>query len=314
MPLPFALNHINLWLVEDGAGWAIIDTGYGVAATWALWERHFVQAMQGRPVTRIIVTHFHPDHIGSAHWLAQRCSAVVWMTEAEFLTAHAVRDDGGGAARELGQALFQSHGLDAIRLEAQNARGNAYRSGVPTLPLTYRRLIDGDVITIGKHEWRITTVFGHAPEHATLYCDALNVLISGDQVLPRITTNIGVVPSQPDGNPLKLFLDSFAKLEGLPRDVLVLPSHDRVFRGLHTRMAQLRTHHDARLAEVLAACEQPTTACEILPLLFKRTLDDHQLMFALGEAIAHLNFLYHAKQLVRTQGADGVYRFKTAHA
>ena len=309
MPLPFALNHINLWLIEDGDGWAIVDTGYGVDATWTLWETHFAGTMQDRPVTRIIVTHYHPDHVGSARWLADRSGATVWMTEAEFLTAHAVREGIGSAAREIGNALFKSHGLNGARLEAQVTRGNSFRTGVPALPLTYRRMIDGDALSIGGNQWRVTTVFGHAPEHATLYCEALNVLISGDQVLPRITTNVGVTGGQPDGNPLKLFLDSFAKLQGLPEDVLVLPSHDRVFRGLHERIAELRAHHNVRLAEVLDACAKPASATEMLPVLFRRKLDDHQLMFALGEAIAHLNFLHHAGTLVRVKGSDGVYRF-----
>jgi glyoxylase-like metal-dependent hydrolase (beta-lactamase superfamily II) len=310
MPLPFALDHINLWLIEDFDGWAIVDTGFGIEATWGLWETHFAGAMEGKPVTRIIVTHYHPDHVGSARWLSDRTGAQVWMTEAEFLTAHAVREGIAGWTRENGNALFRSHGLDARRLEAQTTRGNSFRRGVPTLPLVYRRMIDGDNISIGGNNWRVTTMFGHAPEHATLYCEALRVLISGDQVLPRITTNVGVWGSQPEGNPLKLFLDSFAKLKGLPEDVLVLPSHDRVFKGLHERIAQLRVHHDARLADVLAACDQPTSGTEMLPVLFRRALDDHQLMFALGETIAHLNYLHQSGQLARTQSEDGVYRFQ----
>jgi glyoxylase-like metal-dependent hydrolase (beta-lactamase superfamily II) len=311
MPLPFALNHINLWLIEDGEGWVVVDTGYGIEATWQLWERHFVHTMQNRPVTRIVVTHYHPDHIGSAGWLHQRTGAQVWITEAEFLSAHAVREAIGGWTRDNGNALFRSHGLDDKRLAAQSTRGNAFRRGVPTLPATYRRMIDGDVLRIGAHDWRITTVFGHAPEHATLYCDALRVLISGDQVLPRITTNVGVWGNQPDGNPLELFLRSFDKFSHLPEDALVLPSHDRVFRGLHERIAQLKSHHADRLVDVLRACKAPTSATEILPVLFKRELDDHQTMFAMGEAIAHLNYLHQSGKLERTQGSDGVYRFQS---
>ena len=309
MPLPFALDHINLWLIEDGAGWAIVDTGYGVEATWELWEKHFAGTMDGRPVTRIIVTHYHPDHVGSAGWLQERTGAPVWMTEAEFLSAHAVREGNAGWTRETGNALFKSHGLDIQRLDAQAARGNAYRRGVPTLPPTYRRLLDGDVLSIGGHGWRVATTYGHAPEHATLYCADLGVLISGDQILPRITTNVGVHGNQPEGDPLRLFLDSFDKFRSLPAATLVLPSHDRVFRGLHERIAQLRAHHDARLDEVFAACAEPRTATEILPVLFRRALDDHQLMFAMGEAIAHLNYLFHAGRLQRTSDTEGVLRF-----
>jgi glyoxylase-like metal-dependent hydrolase (beta-lactamase superfamily II) len=312
MPLPFALNHINLWLLKDGDGWCIVDTGYGIEATWAIWEQHFTATMAGKPVTRIVVTHYHPDHIGSAGWLASRTGAPVYITEAEILSAHAVREGVGGWGRSSGIALFKSHGLDAVRMEAQTTRGNAFKTGVPTLPEATERIMDGDVLTIGGRDWRVGTVFGHAPEHATLYCDELRVLISGDQILPRITTNVGVWGNHPNGDPLKLFLTSLDKFEHLPDDTLVLPSHDRPFKGLHARRDQLKAHHEARLGELLAACDEPRTATELLPVLFKRPLDDHQLMFAMGEIVAHLNYLHHGKKMDRSLDAHGVYHFKRA--
>lgn len=312
MPLPFALNHINLWLIEDGDGWCIVDTGYGVAATHELWERIFAGTMQGRPVTRIIVTHYHPDHIGCAGWLHEKTGAPVLITEAEYLTAWAVREGLGGWSRAGGNALFASHGLDAPRLEAQVTRGNSYKTGVPTLPLTTTRIFAGEVLSIGGREWHIRTVFGHAPEHATLFSPELRVLISGDQILPRITTNVGVWGNHPDGDPLEQFLTSVRTFADLPGDTLVLPSHDRPFTGLHARLEQLIAHHEARLAEVEDACVEPRTATEILPVLFRRALDDHQLMFAMAEAVAHLNHLWHAGRLVRSRGTDGVLRFHVA--
>jgi len=310
MPLPFALNHINLWLIEDGEGWCIVDTGYGVEATHELWERIFAGSMQGRPVTRIVVTHYHPDHIGCAGWLHEKTGAPVLITEAEYLTAWAVREGLGGWARASGNALFASHGLDTKRMEAQTTRGNSYKTGVPTLPTVTTRIFAGETLSIGGRDWHIRTVFGHAPEHATLHCEALGVLISGDQVLPRITTNVGVWGNHPDGDPLQLFLSSIRQFESLPHDTLVLPSHDRPFCGLHERLEQLASHHDARLADVASACATPRTATEILPVLFKRELDDHQLMFAMGEAIAHLNHLWHAGRLQRSRDSAGVYRFQ----
>jgi glyoxylase-like metal-dependent hydrolase (beta-lactamase superfamily II) len=317
MPLPFALNHINLWLLEDndehGDGWTIVDTGYGVAATHELWGRHFAGVMCGKPVKRIIVTHYHPDHVGCAAWLHEKTGAPVWMTTSEYLSAHAAAEDVAGFDRENSVKLFMAHGLGRARpdfAEAQKARTAAYKRGVPTVPKQYQRIMEHDEIVIGARTWRVITAFGHAPEHATLFSGDGNILISGDQVLPRITTNVGVWGNQPEANPLKLFLDSMEKFEPLPQDTLVLPSHDRVFTGLHERLGQLRLHHEDRLGELEAAIDTPKCAAEILPVLFRRALDEHQLVFAIGEAIAHLHFLWREGRAKRFRDADGVYTFE----
>jgi glyoxylase-like metal-dependent hydrolase (beta-lactamase superfamily II) len=165
-------------------------------------------------------------------------------------------------------------------------------------------------VTIGNARWRVITGFGHSPEHASLYSEQLNVLISGDMVLPRISTNVSVFAVEPEGNPLQQYLDSLDKFAGLPEDTLVLPSHGRPFRGLHTRIGQLREHHTARLAEVLQACREPRSAVDIVPMMFRRPLDAHQLGFALGEALAHLHKLWKDGMLERVTGADGIIRFQ----
>lgn len=308
MPLPFALDHINLWLLRDDDGWTIIDTGFGTDVTKQLWERIFAEHLDRRPVKRIIVTHLHPDHLGLAAWLAERFAVDVWMTLAEFLLAHTVwaaRD--GDALTDLA-GLYERHGLDQARSAMIANRAGAYRSGVPSLPMTLRRLIDGDCVTIDKRRWRVIIGRGHSPEHAALHCESLGLLISGDMVLPKITTNVSVAPFEPDGNPLGLFLDTLQRFADLPRDTLVLPSHGAVFRGLHARLAQLAEHHEERFGVVLQACTQPRSAAELLGHLFKRELDAHQLSFAMGEAIAHLNYLMHARRLRRVRH-NGGYRF-----
>ncbi|MEP7154140.1 MAG: MBL fold metallo-hydrolase [Betaproteobacteria bacterium] len=317
MPLPFALDHINLWLLEDeddaGPCWTLVDTGYGVAATHELWERHFKETLQGGRVKRIIVTHYHPDHVGCASWLHEKTDAPVWMTAAEYLSAHAAAEDFAGFDRENSEQLFTAHGLAKMRpdfAEAQKARSGAYKRGVPTVPKRYFRIMENDVIHIGKRDWKIITAFGHAPEHATLFSAGDNILISGDQVLPRITTNVGVWGNQPEANPLKQFLEGMSKFDALPADTLVLPSHDRVFTGLHTRTEELRSHHAKRLAELVAAIDTPKCAAEILPVLFRRPLNEHQLVFAIGEAIAHLHYLWYAGRATRTLDADGIYLFQ----
>ncbi len=310
MPLPFALDHINLWLIEDGDGWTVVDTGLGTRATRDLWERHLAQTFGGRPVHRVVVTHYHPDHVGSAAWLAGRTGAPVWMTAAEFLSAHAARDDTAGFDRATGMAFFAANGLDVAGLPEAMRTGNGYRRGVPELPRQYRRMMHGDRLGIGGREWEVITVFGHAPEHAALWCESLGVLISGDQVLPRITSNVGVWGNQPEGDPLRLFLESLDRFAHLPGGALVLPSHDRVFYGLHERIVELRDHHAARLDSLLEFCSEPRTAHEALPVLFRRALDDHQLMFAMGESIAHLHYLLHEGRLERVEDAAGVRRYR----
>jgi glyoxylase-like metal-dependent hydrolase (beta-lactamase superfamily II) len=321
MGLPFALNHINLWLlrdVQDGVqGWTIVDCGIDNAPTRALWEQIFATELQGLPVLRVVVTHMHPDHMGLAHWLTERWSTPgaedcrLWISATDWnaarVASHADTAFGGeGAAR-----FFARHGIsDPAALDQVRARTNYYASMVPKVPRRYRRLMDGLVLTINGHTWHCIVGYGHAPEHISLHCPSLNVLISGDMVLPRISTNISVIDLEPEASPLPLFLASLARLKTLPADTLVLPSHGKPFTGLHTRIQQLQQHHDDRLADVLAACTQtPGSACDMLPVLFKRTLDLHQTTFAMGESIAHLHALVDRGQLRPVAGEDGVLRF-----
>lgn len=307
MPLPFALDHINLWLIEDGEGVAIVDTGYALDATRDAWDA--ILAHLGKPVTRIIVTHCHPDHLGLAKWLSDKTGAGVVMSQGEYLGGYALWHQLTGYDVTSMVAHFRHHGLDDDRAAALSGRGNAYARGVPSLPATYERLIDGDVLTIGGRHWKVIVGYGHAPEHVSLYCEAIGVLISGDMLLPRISTNVSVFAATPHDDPLGRFLDSISGFKQLPDTSLVLPSHGRPFRGIALRVDQLVQHHDDRCAELLAACTDPRSAEEILATLFPRELDTHQVMFAMGEAIAHLNHLEHKGELVGRVGDDGVVRF-----
>lgn len=313
MALPFALDHINLWLLEDGDGWTLVDTGLADAPTRALWDQVFAGAAGARPVRRVLVTHFHPDHMGNAGWLCERFGVPLWMTQGEYLTAHAVRAGAAGFVPEATLALYRAHGLDEARLALVGGRGNQYRRLVSELPTQYRRIVDGETITVHGRAWRVIDGYGHAPEHASLYCESLRLLISGDMLLPKISTHVGVWPTDPEGDPLGLFLRSIGRCRELPQDTLVLPSHGLPFRGAHARVAQLEAHHEARLAELLAACRAaPRSAADVVGLLFRRVLDAHQMFFAMGEAIAHLHYLERAGRLRRARGADGVTRFALA--
>ena len=318
MGLPFALDHINLWLLRDEldgrAGWTIVDCGIANDPTRAAWEQVFASHLDGLPVLRVIVTHMHPDHIGLAQWLTDKWQCRLWVSATDYNAARLATQSTTGYGGEAAAAHFARHGLaDPESIAKVKARSNYYASMVPGVPASFRRLLDGQPVRIGSHDWRCIAGYGHAPEHISLYCDALHVLISGDMVLPRISTNVSVIDVEPEADPLSLYLESIGRLRALPADTLVLPAHGRPFTGLHTRIDQLQQHHDERFAEVMRACaEAPCSAADVLPVLFKRALDLHQTTFAMGEAIAHLHALWYAGQLRRTQDAQGVYRFAPA--
>ncbi len=260
MPLPFALDHINLWLIEDGPGWTIVDAGFAMAETKALWQRIFAERLDGLPVTRIIVTHYHPDHIGLAQWLCARWRAPLWTTEKEWLHAQVMSrggDDFVPARREFARRA----GMDAASSALFAEHGAGYRRGVPAVPASFRRIADGMQIEIGGRDWQVIVGEGHAPELACLYCAEAGVLIAGDQVLPRISPNISVQAHEPDGDPLARYLGSLAKLRAaVPPETLVLPSHNLPFFGLHARIDALAAHHRARCEDILAACATPQSA------------------------------------------------------
>ena len=312
MPLPFALNHINLWLLDDEDGLTVVDTGVGLSPTRELWERLFAGELAGQPVVRVLVTHFHPDHMGNAEWLTQRFGVELWCPQAEWLMAQLAWQGMGGndSAKRLDH--YRRHGVGPEQIEGFRGRGNHYRQLVPTVVPQFRTVREGDVVTIGGRRWHAFTVLGHAPEHACLLCPEANVLISGDQVLPKITTNVSVWPDQPRGNPLRLYLDSLERFRPLPGDTLVLPSHGLPFRGLHHRLDYLRQHHDERLAETVGAIAEPRTASDLVPVLFRRQLDTHQLGFAIGETLAHLHYLEAEGHAERHVDPDGIHRFRKA--
>lgn len=305
MPLPFVLNHVNIWLLEDEGGWCAVDTGVAWNTGRMVWEK----CLSVYPLARQVVTHYHPDHIGLAGWLEKRTGASLWITQGEYLTALARRNRLETCSVEAMIHLFKLHGLDSSRVEALKMYGDMYEQGCPVLPSTFRCIRDGDRIMVGSNEWEVIVGYGHSAEHASFYCRQLNILISGDMLLPSISTNIPVMASTPLGNPLKDFLVSIRRYLDLPDDTLVLPSHGRPFRGIHARVRFLEEHHRKRCEAVLAACVVPHTACDILPVLFEREImDAHQCIFAMGESIAHLNYLENLGRLKR-QEQKGTIRF-----
>ena len=330
MQLPFALNHINVWLLRDEVagngsepprqGWSIVDCGIGNDATHASWEEIFARDLDGLPVLRVIVTHMHPDHIGSAHWLSERWNARLWISATDFGIARMASRAPAGFGGPLSAAFMALHGMaaDPAAVDQVAGRINYYRSLVPDVPASYRRLIDRMKLDIGsasaRSSWTCHAGYGHAPEHMALHGERAGVLISGDMVLPRISTNVSVVDVEPEADPLTLYLDSIERMRSIDRDVLVLPSHGLPFKGLHTRINQLQAHHAERFAEVLEACaHEPQSAFELVPVIFKRPLDLHQMTFAMGESIAHCHALWYAGKLERHVGTDDIIRFAAKH-
>jgi len=321
MALPFALDHINLWLLRDQLdgreGWTVVDTCIAHDQSRAQWEHIFEQELQGLPILRVLVTHMHPDHIGLAKWLCERWSTPdqpchLWCSATDYNSARIGSQSTTGFGGEGAAAFFRSHGLtDPDALEKIRGRASYYPSLVPGVPRQFRRLMDHQTLAIGGHLWRCIAGYGHAPEHMAFWCEALGVLISGDMVLPRISTNVSVYDVEPESDPLDLFLQSLRRYEPLPADTLVLPSHGKPFRGLHERLAQLHDHHADRLSEVLQACtSKACTATDVIPVLFQRPLDLHQSTFAMGEAVAHLHRLWFGGELRRERDADGIWRFR----
>ncbi|MDD5297014.1 MAG: MBL fold metallo-hydrolase [Rhodocyclaceae bacterium] len=308
MPLPFALDHINLWLLKDGAGWTAVDTGISRETIRLAWDR----ILENRRLTRQIVTHFHPDHLGLAAWLEKKTGAPLWMTQGEYTVAQLVLHQIAGYGVPAMLEFFAGHGLGREPLDELERRGNAFARGVPEIPGNYHRMIHGDRIAVDGQDWRVMVGHGHAPEHASLYCAGKGVLISGDMLLPRISTNISAYAAKPFGDPLGRFLESITAYLDLPDDTLVLPSHGLPFFGIRARVAQLRAHHQARCDELLAACaDTPLSAAELIPVMFPRPiLDAHQMMFAIGEAVAHLLYLEHRGHMARAE-TDGIIRFRS---
>ena len=310
LALPFRLDHVNVYLVEDGPGTAVIDTGLGDAATQAVWEGLLAGPLQSRPVTQVIATHYHPDHVGMAGWLCSRLGAPLLMSGTEYLTGLAIHLDPEALDAEPYRSFYRGHGLDAATTEQLLTNGHRYLRMVTGLPRTFRRLVAGDTLQLGRRRFAVLSGGGHSPEQIMLHCAADKLLLGADQVLARITPNVSVQAIEPEGDPLGLFLRSLDQLRTVvAADTLVLPGHNLPFVGLHARIGELQAHHAARCAAIAEACAgmpQGHTVAELVPVVFGRAIEDpHQMGFAFGEAFAHVNLLVRQGRL---RFADGRFR------
>jgi len=308
MPLPFKPSHINIWLLEDGDGWTLIDTGYYEKETRELWLQLFSGLMQDRPIRRIILTHHHFDHIGQAAWLASHFKADIHTSEGEnqIIVGLAKKPEAGETQRV--EDFYQPHASTDIRdLYLQFCNMAEAIDAAPAQQL----LQDGGQLDIGAHSWRIFLSGGHSISHALLYCEALDLLISGDHILPTISSNIGLWPYEIDGaNPLKQYFESMQILLAQTHDPLILPSHGKPFIGLRGRIDELIDEHNQQLQTIYSTCAQPRTLRQIMTALFPNTTQGISLALAFAEAMAGVTYLQEQQHLLRSIDSDGLYYYQ----
>ncbi len=310
IPLPFRLNHVNVYFIDDGDGWAVFDTGLANDVTRAAWEALVAGPLSGRRLTRLIVTHFHPDHIGFAGWLSQRYDLPLLTSQTAYLGCLNISLSPGALDAKPYREFYLRHGLDAETTGLVSTRGHQYLKMVSGLPPTFQRLVAGETLKIGGRVFSVFTGDGHAPEQIMLYCAEEKLFLAADQVLAKITPNISVWAVDPEGDPLGLYMRSLIDLRAiLAPDAWVMPGHQLPFYGVHTRIQELIEHHKRRCIAIAEACRaSPRSAADLVPAVFHLPLDPHQMGFAFSEVLAHVNFMLRQGQLAWAESKNGVRR------
>jgi glyoxylase-like metal-dependent hydrolase (beta-lactamase superfamily II) len=312
LPLPFRLNHVNVYLLADHDGWTMIDTGIGNETTIAAWIKLFEGPLRSIKITRLIVTHAHPDHIGLAGWIVERFNCSFHMSQVEYLQGAYYQQRGSEERKQAQRAFFRRHGMDDVVADQLLNRGQDYLKRVSVLPASYHRLSQNDDVAIGSRRFKIITGGGHSFDQVMLYCADDKLFLAADQVLSKISPNVSVWAFEPHANALGEYLTSLAALDRmLPADVLVLPSHGLPFFGVKTRIKQLADHHEERCQLIAKACRiAPQTSAQLVPVVFhKHRLDAHQTGFAAGEVIAHVNYMLAQGRLQLQAETGDILRF-----
>jgi len=316
MPLPFSLKFINLWLIDDGDSWTIVDTGLPLPETKSAWRKLLdARVTPEKPLKRVIITHMHPDHVGSAGWLCHKYGAELWMSRLEYISCRMLVADTGRQAPPVALDFYRRCGWDDAALDHYKSRFGGFGRGVSLMPDAYFRLSDGDEFQMAGSTWQVIMGAGHSPEHACLFCPERNILISGDQILPRISSNVSVHPTEPEADPLSEWLDSCRKLMArLPEDTLVLPAHNEPFTGAHKRLQHLIDGHETALTRLRRRLEKsPANVLDTFVAVFGRSIVGDELNMATGEALAHLNYLKFRGELFLSASETGVTLYNPAH-
>jgi len=313
MPVWGRLHHINVWLLRDHAGWTIIDTGVFNEEVQQHWQTIFDKHLDGLPVTRVIATHLHNDHTGNAGWITRKWDCPLWMSRSDFYMCKVMAADGPTDVPDEAIKFYRRAGFSEEKLDQYRQRFGQFGANMDPLPAGYHRIIDNQYIDIDGREWRAIIGHGHAPEHVCLYCPELKIIIAGDQILPKITPNVSVQPSEPLANPLREWITSCSRFrEILPPTLLVLPAHGSLFEGLHERLTALIDWHEVALEKLYVLCETPKRAVDVFPALFKSEITDRSFFPATGEAIAHLHCALERRMLTFEEDENGVAWWRQA--
>lgn len=309
LPLPMALDHVNIYAIDEGASWAVVDTGIRTKLSISIWENLLSGPLMGKPISRVFVTHHHPDHVGMAGWLVNRFDAELVMSRTSYLMARMLILDVEEIPTAQAMDFWRKAGMEKDVFDARSKqRPFNFADTCESLPIGYARIKQDDILTLGGRNWDVHIGNGHAPEHVTLWSRSDNLVIAGDQIISSISPNIGVYPTEPEADPVADWLESCARLGALAHeDHLVLSGHKLPFSGLPRRMRQLLENHHGALDRLTMHLETPKTASECFAPLFKRKIDQGTYGLALVEAVAHLNHLYQAGRILRELRSDGAW-------
>ncbi len=311
LPMPYALDHVNLWLLADGASWTVVDCSPANATSRRHWEALIEKELSGHPVQRVICTHNHPDHLGLGGWLIRRFAGKLYLTPGEYDNFQALLHDVENGSFAAARDFYRAAGLDPDRLDHYENELRGYLSLIEPLPTEYHPLNNGARLEIGGRSWQVVTGGGHSSEHLCLYGPEPDIFIAGDQLLPEISSNISVWPRQPEANPLRDWLATCRRLQAILTDqTLVLPAHGRPFTGAPDRLKTLLDETRERLEKLLACCRQPQRLVDMFPALFAGRIAKETLLMACGEARAGCNFLLAAGLLSVSEDEQGILWYR----